>query len=129
VPILAYSFAAWLTIGVGTWMGIRAAGAAVSFSDVLVMLPPLALGVAIPTPGGVGGYHAAMTFCLTTLFGVDHTVAVTAGIVMHLGIVVPVLVLGTILLFSEKISFAHLIEAARRVKSMGDAPPAMKVAG
>lgn len=129
VPILAHSFAAWLTIGVGTWIGIRAAGAAVSFSDVLVMILPLALGVAIPTPGGVGGYHAAMTFSLSTLFGVDHTVAVGAGIVMHLAIVLPVLILGSILLFSEKISWAHLIEAARRVKSMGDAPAALKVAG
>lgn len=127
IPILAHSLAAWLTIGVGTWIGVRAAGAAVSFSDVLVMLLPLALGVAIPTPGGVGGYHAAMTFSLTTLFGVDPAVAVGAGIVMHIGIVVPVLVLGTILLFTEKISWTHLIEAAKRIKSMGQATAVLKV--
>jgi glycosyltransferase 2 family protein len=121
VPILAHSFAAWLTIGLGTWIGVRAAGAPVGFSDVLVMLLPLALGVAIPTPGGVGGYHAAMTFSLSTLFGVDHTVAVGAGIVMHLAIVLPVLILGPILLFSEKLSFANLVAVAKQVRTMGHA--------
>jgi len=122
------SFAAWLTIGLGTWIGVRAAGVALGFPDVLVMLLPLALGVTIPTPGGVGGYHAAMTFALSTLFGVDHTLAVGAGIVMHLAIVIPILVLGPILLFSEKISWANLVTAAKQVKSMGDAPAAFQVA-
>ena len=128
VPILAYSFAAWLTIGLGTWIGVRAVGAAVGFSDILVMLLPLALGVAIPTPGGVGGYHAAMTFFLSTLFGVDHTLAAGAGILMHLGIVLPVLVLGPILLSSENVSWANLVAAARQVRSMGDAPPVVEAA-
>ena len=127
-PILAHSFAAWLTIALGTYLGVRAAGVAVGFSDVLVMLLPLALGVAIPTPGGVGGYHAAMTFSLSTLFGADHTTAVGAGIVMHLAIVIPVLVLGPILLFTEKVSWTNLVTAAKQVKAMGDVPAALEAA-
>ena len=51
-------------IGFGTWIGIRSAGADVGFADILVMLPLLALGVSLPTPGGVGGYHALMQFGL-----------------------------------------------------------------
>jgi len=46
--------------GVATWIGIRAAGAPIGFADTLVMMPLLALGVSLPTPGGVGGYHALM---------------------------------------------------------------------
>src|SRR4029077_18989637 len=93
VPILAHSFLAWLTIAAGTWIGIRAVGAAVGFADVLVMLPLLALGVSLPTPGGVGGYHAMMQLGLTSLFGVDATVAAGAGILMHLAMIVPVFIL------------------------------------
>lgn len=126
IPIVAYSFAAWLTIALGTWLGIRAAGAAISFSDSLVMLLPLALGVAIPTPGGVGGYHAAMKWGLTSLFGVEPAVAAGAGILMHLAIVLPVLALGPILLTTEKLSWADMVTAARQVKSMGDAQPAIE---
>lgn len=129
VPILAHSLAAWLTIGLGTWIGVRAAGAAVSYSDSLVMLLPLAFGVAIPTPGGVGGYNAAMAFSLTKLFGIDQTVAVGAGLVMWLAVVLPVLILGPILLVSEKISWTTLVSAAKQVKSMGNATSALGTAG
>jgi uncharacterized protein (TIRG00374 family) len=122
VPILFYSFAAWLTIALGTWIGMRAAGATVGFSESLVMLLPLALGVAIPTPGGVGGYHAAMKWGLSTLFGVGPAVAAGAGILMHLAIILPVLVLGPILLFTEKVSWSDMVAAAKQVRTMGHAP-------
>jgi uncharacterized protein (TIRG00374 family) len=128
VTILAYSFAAWLTIALGTWIGMRAAGAEVAFSDSLVMLLPLALGVAIPTPGGVGGYHAAMKWGLNTLFGVAPAVAAGVGILMHLAIVLPVLVLGPILLFTEKVSWGDMVAAAKQVKTMGRSPTALEAA-
>jgi len=129
VPILAHSFLAWLMIGVGTWVGIRAAGADVSFADVLVMLPLLALGVSLPTPGGVGGYHALMQFGLTSLFGVDATIAAGAGILMHLAIVVPVLLVGPALLYTEKISWADLVAAGRQVRGLGHAERTVEAAG
>jgi uncharacterized membrane protein YbhN (UPF0104 family) len=90
------------------------------------MLLPLALGVAIPTPGGVGGYHAAMKWGLTAFFGVDPATAAGAGILMHLAIILPVLTLGPILLSTEKVSWADMVAAAKQVKSMGDAPSALE---
>lgn len=129
VPIVAHSFLAWLTIGVGTWIGIRAAGADVGFADVLVMLPLLALGVSLPTPGGVGGYHALMQFGLTSLFGVDPTIAAGAGILMHVAIVVPVLMLGPMLLYTEKVSWADLVAAGRQVRGLGQSERTAEAAG
>jgi uncharacterized membrane protein YbhN (UPF0104 family) len=120
VPIVAYSLVAWLTITLGTWIGICAAGARVGFADVLVMLPLLALGVAIPTPGGVGGYHAAMQIGLTSLFGVDPTIAAGVGILMHLAIVLPILLVGPALLYTEKISWSDLVAAGKQVRALGD---------
>ena len=117
-----------MTIGLGTWMGVRACGAAVGFADVLVIMPLLALGVAIPTPGGVGGYHALMQFGLTTLFGVDPTVAVGTGILMHLAIVIPILALGPVLLATENVSLGDLLSAIRQVKAMGAAPATAQTA-
>lgn len=127
-PILLYSLLAWITIGLGTWLGIRAVGAAVSFADVLVMLPLLALGVSLPTPGGVGGYHALMQFGLTSLFGVDPTIAASAGILMHFAIVLPVLTLGPLLLYTEKVSFADLLAAGRQLKALGQKTAAIEAA-
>ena len=127
-PIVAYSVVAWLTISLGTWIGIRAAGAAVGFADVLVMLPLLALGVSIPTPGGVGGYHAAMQIGLTSLFGVDPTIAAGVGILMHLAVVLPILLAGPVLLHTEKVSWSDLVAAGRQVRNLGSATGAIEAA-
>ena len=128
VPIVLYSLILWLVIALGTWVGIRAAGAAVSFSDTLVMLPLLALGVSLPTPGGVGGYHALMQVGLVSLFGVDPTVAAGAGILMHLAIVVPVLVLGPVLLYVDGVSWHDVVAAAKQVKALGRADGPLEAA-
>lgn len=121
LPVLGWSLAAWLLIGAGTWAGIRAAGADVGFAQVLVLLPLLALGVAVPTPGGAGGYHAAMAWGLKSLFGVPAEIAVGAGILMHLAIIVPVFIAGPLLLRTEGVSWRDLVAAARQVRGLGDA--------
>ena len=128
VPIVAHSLLAWATIGIGTWIGIRAAGADVGFADVLVMLPLLAVGVSVPTPGGVGGYHVAMQFGLTKLFGVDPTIAASAGILMYLAIWIPILLLGSIMLFTERVSWSDLVAAAKQVRALGSAEGAVGAA-
>lgn len=120
IPILAHSLLAWTTIGIGTWVGIRAAGADVGFADVLVMLPLLALGVSLPTPGGVGGYNVAMQVGLTRLFGVPDSTAASAGLLMWVAIVVPILIAGPVLLYTEKLSFADLVAAGKQVRALGN---------
>lgn len=127
LAVVGHSFAAWLLIAAGTWTGIRASGADVPFAAVLVLMPLLALGVAVPTPGGAGGYHAAMAWGLERLFGVPLEVAVGAGILMHLAIVVPVLLVGPVLLRTEKVSWHDLVSAAQQVRGLG-APAAAEVA-
>jgi hypothetical protein len=117
--VTVQSLLAWLTIGLGTWIGVRAAGARVPYVAILVMLPMIAFGVALPTPGGAGGYHAAMKFGLWKLFGVSEETAVAAGLLMHLGVVVPVIVLGVVLLRTERISWHDLIAVARQVRDLG----------
>lgn len=117
--VLGYSLLAWLTIAAGAWLGVRASGADVSLAAMMVMLPLLAFGVAVPTPGGAGGYHAAMAFGLQMLFGVPADVAVAAGILMHLAVVLPVIVLGLVLLKTERISWADVMAAARGVRGLG----------
>jgi glycosyltransferase 2 family protein len=123
VPIVLWSLAAWVTIAIGTWLGIEAAGASVSLWDVFVLLPLLAAGIALPTPGAAGGYHATMKFGLTTLFGVDPTLATGAGLLMHLSIAIPIFVIGMVLLRTEKISWADMVTAAKQVRTLGRLEP------
>jgi uncharacterized membrane protein YbhN (UPF0104 family) len=119
LAVLAQSVTAWLLICAGTWVGIRASGTDVAFSSVLVLMPLLALGVAVPTPGGAGGYHAAMAWGLEKLFGVPLELAVGAGILMHLAIVIPVFVVGPVLMKTERVSWHDLVSGARQVRGLG----------
>jgi uncharacterized protein (TIRG00374 family) len=55
-------------------LGFRAAVAVQTISSI---------GVAIPTPGGTGSYHAFTSQALSKLFGVDSTVALSYATVTH----------------------------------------------
>ena len=51
---------AWLAIALGLWIGVRACGAQIPFGAMLIILPATALGIALPTPGGLGGFNVAL---------------------------------------------------------------------
>lgn len=123
--VAAHSLLAWLTISLGTWIGIRAVGAEISPGAMLVILPMLVLGVAVPTPGGVGSYHGLMKFGLL-LFGVTELTATSAAVLVHVSITVPVILLGTVLLWTEGISWRRLVTAARRLGAVGGNPSSGK---
>lgn len=122
--LVVHSLLAWLTIVLGTWLGIRAAGVDVSYAAVLVIMPLLAFGIALPTPGMAGGYHAAMAWGLTTLFGQVSAIANAAGILMHLGVTLPLLLLGLVFLRVEGIAWRDVLTAARQVGNLGRNPRA-----
>jgi uncharacterized protein (TIRG00374 family) len=116
--VLLYTALCWLTIAFSTWVGILACGAEIPFGAVLIIMPMLALGIAVPTPGGMGTYHGAMKLGLM-LFGIGEALAVSSALLLHASIVVPVVLVGLILLWTENISFKELLTAARQFKELG----------
>jgi uncharacterized protein (TIRG00374 family) len=125
IQIVATSLLCWFMIDLGTWVGLRSIGVdpdKVNIFAVFVLQPMLAFGVALPTPGGAGGYHLAMKAGLVTLFGIDAVLAVGAGILVHLVSLVPVIFLGLFLLWSEKLSWSDILQGVREVKSLGTGP-------
>jgi hypothetical protein len=92
--IAAWTAAVWGVIGVGMHFGIEACGVDLAPGGVLVMLPILAVGIGIPSPGGTGTFHYAMKLGLVALFAVDEAAAVGAGLVVHAGNWLPILAMG-----------------------------------
>jgi uncharacterized protein (TIRG00374 family) len=121
--ILVYSVLSWVTIALGTWAMVWSVGVRVPLGAILFIMPILVLGVAVPTPGGAGSYHGAMKVGLL-LYAVGETQAASAAIVAHLIILVPTILLGMVLIWTEKISWREVIDAARNFKSLGEAPRA-----
>ncbi|HZP48921.1 MAG TPA: lysylphosphatidylglycerol synthase transmembrane domain-containing protein [Vicinamibacterales bacterium] len=91
---LLWSFPLWLSIAAGLWAVTKAFRITMPFTGSFVLVALLALGVAVPTPGAVGGFHAAYRYGTTTFFGAPDASAVGAGIVAHLFSVGPTLLLG-----------------------------------
>jgi len=52
------------------------------------------IGLAIPTPGGVGGFHKATQVGLTTFFGVELNLATAIAIIYHAICFVPITIIG-----------------------------------
>jgi uncharacterized protein (TIRG00374 family) len=91
---LAWSLPLWLCIALGIWSMAMAFRFAIPFTGSFLMIALLTLGVAVPTPGAVGGFHEAFRVGATAFYGAPDEAAVGAAIVLHLFSIGPSLVLG-----------------------------------
>jgi len=66
------------------------------------------VGMAIPTPGGVGGFHKACQLVLTNFYGFDIDSSVAAALLFHVVGTLPVLVTGLILFVHEGLHWSDV---------------------
>ena len=106
--ILGQSLVVWLTIALGIHWNNRAFGLALPFHTAFLVIAFLTVGVSIPTPGAVGGFHAFYRAALTEAYGVDSDAAAAAGIASHALTNLPVLLLGLAFLGREGLSVSKV---------------------
>ncbi len=114
--IFGQSVLVWLSICLGIWWNNLAFGLSLPFHTSFLMVAFLTVGVAVPTPGTVGGFHEFYLLALTQAFGVDKGTSAAAGIACHALTNLPVLVLGLALLGREGLTMG-------KVADMADKPP------
>jgi uncharacterized protein (TIRG00374 family) len=105
---LLWSFPLWLTIAVGIWSVAKAFGLLVPFTGAFLMIALLVIGGAVPTPGGIGGFHEAFRVGATTFFGAGNEAAVGAAIVLHAFSIIPVLALGGVFAAQAGLNFGSM---------------------
>jgi glycosyltransferase 2 family protein len=103
-----WSFPIWLAIAVDTWAVTAALGIAMPFTGTFLLQAMLVIGVAVPTPGGVGSYHEAYRIGVTTFFGAPNDRAVAAAILVHLISFVPVILLGVAFMAQDGLTVGRL---------------------
>jgi glycosyltransferase 2 family protein len=94
VLVAGGSIAMWLVINVQIWCVMRAFQLHLPLSAAFVVTTAAVLGLAVPTPGGVGGYHAAVQFALTDVFRVAVATATGVALIAHAVSFVPVSLIG-----------------------------------
>ena len=114
VASLALSFPLWISIAAGIWLTSRAFHITFPFSASFLVMAMLTVGVAVPTPGAIGGFHTFFQIAVQTFFGAPHDRAVGAAIVLHAISFVPVTILGLIFMVGEGLTLASARQLARR---------------
>jgi glycosyltransferase 2 family protein len=108
----AQSLLVWLCIALSIHCNNLAFGVHLPFVSTFVIIGFLTVGVAIPTPGAVGGFHVMYLLALTQVYGVDRETAAAAGLACHALTNLPVLAAGLLLLPGEGLSFGKVADMA-----------------
>jgi uncharacterized protein (TIRG00374 family) len=113
---LALSIPLWVSIAAGIWLTSLAFHITFPFVGSFLVMTILVVGVAMPTPGAVGGFHAAYQIAVQTFFAVPDERAIGAAIVLHGVSFVPVTLLGLVFMARDGISLsrAQALAAASR---------------
>jgi glycosyltransferase 2 family protein len=103
---LALSVPLWVCISASIWLASQAFHITFPFPASFLVTTVLVVGVAVPTPGAVGGFHLAYQWAVTTFFGVPDERAVGAAFVLHAITFIPVTLAGIALMASEGLTLA-----------------------
>src|SRR5688500_263983 len=104
---LAWSFPIWLAIAAGIWLTSLAFRITFPFAGSFLVTMLLVVGVAMPTPGAIGGFHAAYQIAVQTFFAAPDDRAVGGAIVLHAISFVPVTVLGIVFMAQEGLTLGR----------------------
>ncbi len=105
---LALSFPLWLSVATGIWAVARAFQIQVPYTGSFLLMAILTVGVAVPTPGAVGGFHEAFRLGVTTFYGAANDRAVGAGLILHALSFVPVTILGIVFAAQDGLSLGRI---------------------
>jgi hypothetical protein len=115
----------WLSIALTIWLVARAFHITIPFTGAFLIVALLTVGVAVPTPGAVGGFHYAFRLGVTVFYGVANERAVGAAIVLHAVSFLPVAALGLVFMAQDGLSLGRLKQMAQQPEP--DVPTAADV--
>ena len=121
---IAWSFPIWLSIAAGIWLTSLAFHITFPFPGSFLVTMLLVVGVAVPTPGAIGGFHAAYQIAVQTFFAAPDDRAVGAALVLHAISFVPVTILGIVFMAQEGLTLGGARSLAKRAEAAsGDVAP------
>lgn len=109
---LLQSLPLWLSIATGIWLTSRAFHITFPYMGSFLVMTLLVVGVAMPTPGQVGGFHVAYQIAVQTFFGTPDDRAAGAAIVLHAISFLPVTILGVVFMAREGLTLSNAKQLA-----------------
>ena len=119
---MAWSLVLWVAIATQIWMIAHAFSIALPYGGSFLITAMLVVGVALPTPGGVGGTHEAFRLGVTAFYGADNDAAVGAAILQHATNFIPVILLGLWFVARDGLNLQRLREMSASAREPQVAP-------
>jgi len=111
IKVLLCTVGVWFCLTAQFWLVTIAMHRPLPFDASFFVTGITTLGLAIPTPGGVGGFHKACQLVLTHFYNYDIDNSVAVAIVFHVVGTLPVLITGLVLFVREGLSWRELKSA------------------
>jgi uncharacterized membrane protein YbhN (UPF0104 family) len=120
---LAWSLPLWLSIAAGIWAVAVAFRLPIPFTGTFLLLSVLVLGVAVPTPGAIGGFDEAFRLGATGFYGAPDAAAVGAALALHVLTLGPSLILGLYFAAQAGLNLSRMREMANETQVPGSGSP------
>lgn len=108
VAVLASTAAIWICLIAQYSCALFASHRRLPIDASFFLNAATTVGVAIPTPGGVGGFHKICQWVLTSYYGFDIDRSVAVAVLLHVVSTAPVLIAGAALFLREGLSWREL---------------------
>lgn len=112
VEITVWSLGLWLLIGSQLVALARAFDLRLDLGQAFVVVAVSVIGLAVPTPAGVGGFHTAIQIALTQLLGVAAATATGYALLHHAICFFPITVVGLAYMAATGVSLGRARELA-----------------
>lgn len=99
--VLACTAGIWFCLTTQFWFATMSLHRPLPFDSSFFVTGVTTVGLAIPTPGGVGGFHKACQLVLTNFYRMDIDSSVAIAVIFHLIGTLPVIVTGLLLFARE----------------------------
>lgn len=101
LKVILCTAAVWVCLTGQFSLSVLALNRPLPFDAAFFVTGVTTVGLAIPTPGGIGGFHKACQLVLTNFYDFDVDSSVAAAVLFHIVGTVPVLVTGLLLFARE----------------------------
>lgn len=99
--IVLFTFGIWMALTGQLWFTSIGMGKHMPYDSSIFITGVTTLGLAIPTPGGVGGFHKVCQLVLQNFYKFDVNESVATAILFHIVSTLPVIIVGTTLFLRE----------------------------
>jgi uncharacterized protein (TIRG00374 family) len=110
--VVSCTTAIWICLTAQLWAVLVGLDRRLPYDSTFLINAVATIGIAIPTPGGVGGFHKVCQWLLTTFYRFDIDSSVATAVLFHIVGTLPVVVTGVALFMHEGLRWKDLTEVS-----------------